>query len=121
MKDHGCCAIPKSGSSRQTIAARISDGAWRKRRTSRRFLDFAGLDFARWMIPGVILALLPKCPSCLAAYVAVGTGVGLSISSAAYLRMALLILCVASLSYMAAKGLRRFVFQNRANPDKSGP
>jgi hypothetical protein len=106
MKDQGCCVVTARGSGRQTIENRNSDGDRPTRKFVRRSLSIAG-----WIIPGAMLALLPKCPACLAAYVAIGTGVGLSISSAAYLRMALLILCLTSLSYLAAKGLRRISFR----------
>ena len=71
------------------------------------------LDAAAWIIPGGVLAVLPKCPACLAAYLAVGTGIGISTSTATHLRMLLLTLCVASLSYLAssltASRGRRFI------------
>jgi hypothetical protein len=106
MKDHGCCTVAASGSGRQTIAIRNSDGNQQTHKFVRRFLGVA-----EWLIPAAIVALLPKCPACLAAYVAIGTGVGLSVSSATYLRTGLLILCLASLLYLAAKGLRRLIFR----------
>jgi hypothetical protein len=106
MRDYHCCEVAANGSSPEPLAARIVDREPHPPTLLRRCLYIA-----EWAVPGVILALLPKCPACLAAYVAIGTGVGLSISSATYLRAALLILCMGSLSYLAAKGLRRFTFR----------
>ena len=51
--------------------------------------------------------VVPKCPACLAAYVALWTGLGLSLSTATYLRWALLFLCVASLLFLIVERLDR--------------
>lgn len=68
---------------------------------SRRYLDTGG-----WAVSAALLALLPKCPLCLAMYMAVGLGVGISLPTATYLRFALILLCLASLAYFAARYLR---------------
>jgi hypothetical protein len=69
--------------------------------------DAAGI--AGWIIPSAALVLLPKCPACVAAYVALGTGVGLSISAAAYLRLSIISLSIATLAYLTTKHARRLI------------
>ena len=68
-------------------------------------------ELAGWVVPGALLVMIPKCPVCLAAYVALATGIGLSLPTAAALRTTLLILCVSALAFLAARKLRRFVLQ----------
>jgi len=65
-----------------------------------------GGELAGWIIPSAILALLPKCPACVAAYVALATGIGISLPIATYLRAMLVLLCAASLFFFATNRLR---------------
>jgi hypothetical protein len=67
------------------------------------------LNAAQWTTPGAILLLMPKCPACVAAYVALGTGVGISITAASYVRVGVMTACVAALAYLAVRHARRFV------------
>ena len=104
MSDDRCCEVTAGGRGLETAGVRTAIGGPHPPSLARRCLDIAG-----WIVPSIILALLPKCPVCLAAYIAVGTGVGLSISTATHLRTLLVILCVTSLSYLATRRLRRLI------------
>ena len=55
--------------------------------------------------PAVMLALLPKCPACVAAYLAVWTGAGLAAPIAEYLRPVLAVIFVASVIYLIVTGV----------------
>jgi hypothetical protein len=55
------------------------------------------------IVPGALLALMPKCPMCLAAYVAVCTGFTLSSWSAHLLLRSITVLCLGTLALCLAR------------------
>ena len=73
---------------------------------------FAGrcVSIAQWIVPSAVLALMPKCPACVAAYIALATGIGISLPAATLIRTTLGVLCVASLLFLLARSmLRKFL------------
>ena len=72
---------------------RTSHDAPQQRTWLRRCREVAG-----WIVPGALLALMPKCPLCLAAYVALCSGLTLSYSSAHILMRTLTALCIGTLA-----------------------
>ncbi len=87
-------------------ATRDRDHASRPASRWRRAGEIAG-----WIIPSATLVLLPKCPACVAIYVALISGVGISLASASLLRTSLLVVCVVALVCLAVIRLCRVVRQ----------
>jgi hypothetical protein len=86
-----------------------------------------GWDLAAGAVSLGVWAFMPKCPMCIAAYVALWTGVGLSLAAATYLRWSLLIASAAVLVFLfvkrgfptlAAGFIRRFLFSRDTNPKR---
>jgi hypothetical protein len=55
----------------------------------------------------LVLALLPKCPMCMAAYLAMLTGLGVSVTIAAIIKTSLATLCVVILLWLLTTALLR--------------
>ncbi len=66
--------------------------------SARRCCDVAGT-----VGPAALLVLLPKCPACIAAWLAVGAGIGVTVATAAYLRVFLIVLCVACMAWVVGR------------------
>src|SRR5688500_1359163 len=73
------------------------------------------IELTKWAVPTTLLVLMPKCPVCLAGYVALGTGLGISFTAAAWLRYGMIIVCVAALIYLLAH-LLYCLYQRDSHP-----
>jgi hypothetical protein len=62
-----------------------------------------GSDLVAGALAIGLWAVVPKCPVCVAAHVALWTGVGLSFAAASYLRWSLLGLCAVMLVYAGCR------------------
>jgi len=67
-----------------------------------------GGEIAGWLLSGATLVIMPKCPACLAAYLAVATGIGISFPAATCLRIIMIVACTASMAYLAGKSFKRY-------------
>jgi hypothetical protein len=102
MNAHHCCQTATRARDNARPASR-----WRR-----------GGEIAGWIVPSATLALLPKCPACVVGYVALATGLGISLTTAAYLRIVLLMLCLALLVFVAGRRLRRFIARGAGIPSE---
>jgi len=84
-------------------------GVQRRSTRLRRLREVAGL-----VLPGTLLALMPKCPMCLAAYVALGTGFTLSYTSAHLLLRGLTALCICTLAFCLVRRIIKHLRQQHS-------
>jgi hypothetical protein len=66
------------------------------------------------IVSGIGLVLVPKCPACLAVYLAAGTGLAVPLPAAAHIRLLLVLLCVTLLLWWSLRGIRRLCLNCRS-------
>ena len=89
MADHACCSRFQENTSRAKPL----------------------VELGKWAAPGAAFLLIPKCPLCIIGYVAAITGIGLSFSTAWYLRSAMIAACIAGALYLIAQPI--FAWRSR--------
>jgi hypothetical protein len=102
MNARCCCQVDSSDPNGQTHPNDVADGKLSPPGIARRCLGIA-----QWIVPSTVLALMPKCPACVAAYLALATGIGISLPAATFIRTTLGVLCIASLVFLLARSMRR--------------
>jgi hypothetical protein len=100
---------PAVATTDQAAAASIASGRAEESQVTRRTRGAAA-----WALPSVALALVPKCPMCVAAYLAIGSGLGVSLTTAAHLRTALVWLCWSTLALLVARLVARIWTRHRS-------
>ncbi|MGC1296016.1 MAG: hypothetical protein WA869_13360 [Alloacidobacterium sp.] len=92
--------LPRTVASARRVSHEQTCLLWSQGRSgSTRFLEAR----SGGVLPGALLVLMPKCPMCVVAYIALATGVGVSVSTATYLREGVLVLCIVALGYLAGE------------------
>jgi hypothetical protein len=68
---------------------------------------------AGWALPSIGLVLVPKCPMCIAAWLALGGGLGISFTAASWLRTGFIWLCWGALALMTVLFIKQFKLRRR--------
>ncbi len=79
------------------------------------------LDASGSLLSATVLVMLPKCPACLAAYLAAGAGIGVTLTTASHLRTALLALSLAGLAWVAGRYGVRWIARLQPSPSSRRP
>lgn len=93
-----CCDHDELDATNATVHATGLPRTVRSNTTSAQYRTLAA--FVHWLVPLATLALIPKCPACVAAYALLLTGVGLSFTAAAALRWVLIVASIMALAYL---------------------
>jgi hypothetical protein len=89
MATHSCCKATTRTATENPIAGHPGRGRV--------------VAATKWIIPAAVLALLPKCPMCVAAYIALATGFSISLPLATWIRTGLLMACLGTMAYLSIR------------------
>jgi hypothetical protein len=67
----------------------------------------------QWLFPATLLVLIPKCPMCVAAYIAI-FGITISLAAASWIQILAFTFCLLALTYLAVRQILIFRKRYRA-------
>jgi hypothetical protein len=62
--------------------------------------------FVQWLFPAAVLVLIPKCPMCVVADVALLTGMGISMSTGRWLQIGMWAVLAMSVTWLVVRQMR---------------
>lgn len=62
--------------------------------------------YLQWALPVAGVALIPKCPACVAGYVLLASGISMSLQTANALRWTAMAVCVVSSGWLMVRAMR---------------
>lgn len=103
---NNCCTSRDDDTAEAKYASALLACASQEQRAHSPWLGRAALCL-KWAIPVTVLAIIPKCPVCIAGYVLLFTGMSLSVSVVAGVRWGLIALSVLAIAWLIIRVLRR--------------
>jgi hypothetical protein len=88
------------------VTGQCCTGGTASSRPARLYLS-TGTRATASILPGALLAVLPKCPLCIAAWLTVVTGVGISAAAAAWVSGIVVMIWFAAMALAAVSIFRR--------------
>lgn len=61
----------------------------------------------KWLVPSAVMVFMPKCPACVAGYIALFTGIGITLPLATKLHVGVLAACIIILFALTVSVIHR--------------
>jgi hypothetical protein len=97
--NQNCCALTTKSFKKDNKLSREKSNELNS--TGKNVINYLGGAFSV-----ILMILIPKCPMCLAGYIALGTGISISFITASYVKIFSITTCIMSLVFIILKRIK---------------